>query len=136
MAIKRIIRDVIVSSFVVLVIILCGVLFIKYVIGNETVANYVIDELLGNKARGLLLVFIGTVAVMAFVLCIVEASNIETEKNKAKYEAYLAKKREEESKIAEAKERNKTGVDRNWYNQGRSRGVRRDVTDDFFEQRL
>ena len=77
----------------ILVIIICGVLFIKYVIGNETVANYVIDELLGNKARGLRIVITGTVAVMAFVLCIVEASNIETEKNKAKYEAYLAKKK-------------------------------------------
>lgn len=136
MAIKRIISGAIISSFVILVIIICGVLFIKYVIGNETVANYVIDEMLGNKARGLRIVITGTVAVMAFVLCIVEASNIETEKNKAKYEAYLAKKREEESKIAEAKERNKTGVDSNWYSQGRSRGVRRDVTDDFFEQRI
>jgi len=136
LAIKRIISGVIISSFVILVIIICGVLFIKYVIGNETVANYVIDELLGNKARGLRIVITGTVAVMAFVMCIVEASNIETEKNKAKkakYEAYLAKQREEESKIADAKERNKTGVDRNWYNQGRSRGVRRDVTDDFFK---
>ena len=126
MAIKRIIRDVIVSSFVVLVIILCGVLFIKYVIGNETVANYVIDELLGNKARGLLLVFIGTVAVMAFVLCIVEASNIETEKNKAKkakYEAYLAKQIEEESKTAEAKEKKKPGIDRNGYNRGMFGGM-------------
>lgn len=134
--VKKIIRDVLISSFIVLVLILAGILFLKVIIKNDVVAGYIMDELFSNNGKGLMIVFIGIVTVMLLALSIVEASNRETEKNKLRYKKYKDKQREDENKAVEIKENEKSTTIKKATSQNKNVRNRRDVTDNYIEQQL
>ena len=132
---NNILRNIIISVISALLILIIILAFFQFIVKEPRSTSYIIEEIFGSGARGALIIIAVTVGINMVCLTVVDISNLESEKSRIKYEAYMKKQEEERDKEkarAEAKATPKQVID------GRPKREisRQDRTDDYLAQQL
>jgi len=131
---NNILRNILISVISALLILIFILAFFQFVEKEPRDISYIIDEIFGSGARGALIIAV-TAGINMVCLTVVDISNLESEKSRIKYEAYM-KKQEEERDKKKAKEEAKAKPRQIIDDRPKWEISRKDRTDDYLAQQI